>query len=189
VSAYEDFRKDFIDRPRRDGPDTRLLDELTPAERQHAEQQLLARVADSPAAQAGLAHLRSGAAVEPLRAVMRARRGSAAIRAAAALWKIAGDDEAFQVLRRAVERRPLWGRRPGRVDAAAVLARIERPAALAVLITALDDPDVAVRANALQAVAQRLRLNAEADALRSGHLTLPEFRAAASAALADGEQR
>jgi hypothetical protein len=68
-----------------------------------------------------------------------------------------------------------------------VLRRIERPAALLPLVEALDDRDVAVRANARLAVTERLHLNAEADAMDSGRRSLADFRAAARAALGEAE--
>ena len=71
--------------------------------------------------------------------------------------------------------------------AAAALTHIDRPDALAVLIDAIDDRDSIVQANARMAVAQRLRLNAEWDALRSGYLSVPQFQAIARTALARGE--
>lgn len=55
-----------------------------------------------------------------------------------------------------------------------------------VLINAVDDRDSIVQANARMAVAERLRLNAEWDALRSGYMSVPEFPATARTALARG---
>lgn len=165
----------------------RLLDELSPTDRQRAEQLLLSRIAQSSDAVTGLVHLRSHTAIGPLRDRLRHRSGSVAVRAAIALWRITEDEQALSLLIRTVEHRPVWGRRPGRADAAAALTHIDRPDALAVLIDAIDDRDPIVQANARMAVAERLRLNAEWDALRSGYLSVPEFQAIARTALARGE--
>jgi len=179
---YRRFQRTFFDAPQRDGPDVRVLDELTPAEREQAEQTMLAHLPDFNA-MSGLAYLCSTRAVEPLREVMRTRRGTYGVLAAIALWKIRPDREAFALLCRTVEERPRLRRRPERVDAAAALTHIDRREAVTALITALGDRDIAVNANAWSAVPERLRLNAEADAWGSGHMTLREFRALAWAAL------
>jgi len=178
---YRRFLRTFFDAPQRDGPDVRVLDEFTPAELEQAELQMLARLPDRHAMR-GLTYLRSTRAVEPLRALMRGER-RIGVHAAIALWDIRPDQEAFALLCRTVENRPRLWRRPERLDAAAALTHIDRREAIAALITALDDRDIAIRANAKQAVRERLRLNAEADAMRSGHMTLREFRALAQAAL------
>jgi HEAT repeat protein len=184
---YREFRRAFFGVLHRDGPDVRVLDALTPSERQLAERELLDRIDDRRVgldAMTGLAYLRSRAAIGPLRSIMRDRRDWRTVHVAIALWKIDQDEEAFRTLSRAVERQPWWGRDPARVHAAAMLRHIDRPAALPPLIGALDDRDVAVRANAKQAMRERLGLDAEADALKSGQMTVKEFRAAARAALA-----
>jgi hypothetical protein len=179
---YVRFLRTFFDPPQRDGPDFRVLDELTPAERERAEELMLDRLVDSPVAMQGLAYLRSANAVAPLRALMQ-RKGAVSVDAAIALWDIRPDREAFALLCRTVEYRPRWRRRHERVAAAAKLTHIDRREALAALITALDDRDIAVSANAEGAVRERLRLNAEADARRSGYMSLREYRALAWAAL------
>lgn len=185
--AFERFRRDFLERPQRDGPDVRLLDDLSPADRQRAEQLLLSRIAESPAAMTGLVHLRSHAAIEPLRYLLHHRSSDVAVDAAIALWRITEDEQALSLLIRTIEQRPVRGRHPGRAYAAAALTHIDRPDALAVLIDAVDDRDPIVQANARMAVAERLRLNAEREALVSGHLSAPEFQALARTALARGE--
>lgn len=180
--AYTRFLRTFFQAPQRDGPDLRVLDELSVAEREQAEELMLARLPDSLEAMEGLGYLRSTRAVEPLRELMRRGR-SLSVHAAIALWRIRPDQEAFNLLCQAVKDRPRLRRRPERVDAAAALTHIDRREALAALITALDDRDIAVRANAEQAVSERLRLNAEADAMASGQMSLREFRERAWAAL------
>lgn len=143
---------------------------------------MLARLADSLVAMQGVAYLRSAKAVHPLRELIR-HKGGVAVHAAIALWDIRPDREAFALLCHTVEHRPRWRRPNERIDAAAKLTHIDRREAIAALITALDDRDIAVSANALQAVQERLRLNAEADAMRSGYMSLREYRALAWAAL------
>ena len=138
----------------------------------------------STAAMDGLAHLRSQAALGPLREIMQAGRDRRAVHAAMALWRIDRDEAAFRKLCRVVEDRPWLRRNPARVDAAAMLRQIERPAALVPLIGALDDRDIAVRANAKLAMRERLGLHAEADALKRGEMTVEELRRAARTALA-----
>ena len=118
---------------------------------------------------------------------MRAGSDRRAIRAAIALWIVDQEEAAFQKLCRVVEEGPRFGGNPARVDAA-MLRRIQRPAALIPLIGALDDRDVAVRANAKPAMRERLGLHAEADALKHGKMTVEEFRRAARAALARGRR-
>jgi len=178
---YRRFLRTFFDAPQRDGPDVRVLDELTPAEREQAEQQMLARLPDRHAMR-GLAYLRSTRAVEPLRELIHHQRYTG-VHAAIALWDIRPDREALALLCRTVEDRPRLRRRPERVHAAAALTHIDRREAVSALITALDDRDIAVGANARLAVQDRLRLNAETDAWCSGHMHLREFRALAQAAL------
>ena len=184
---YRRFRQVFFDEPHRDGPDMLALDALDPTERRAAERELLDRIDDpavSTAAMDGLAHLRSQAALGPLREIMQAGRDRRAVHAAMALWRIDRDEAAFRTLCRVVEDRPWLRRDPARVDAAAMLRQIERPAALVPLIDALDDRDIAVRANAKLAVRERLGLHAEADALKRGEITVEELRRAARIALA-----
>lgn len=183
--AYRCYRRVFFEERHRDGPSVPVLDALSPAERRLAEQELLAELTERKSYDAvrGLAHLRSRPAIEPLRAIMRTGRLWWSVQAAKALWAIDADEEAFRTLCRAVADRPWVGRRFGRYDAAAALRWIDRPAALIPLIGALDDRDPLVQAHAREAVAQRLRLHAEADALRSGQMGVPEFRARAWAAL------
>ena len=127
---YQEFRRTFFEHLHRDGPDVRVLDALAPAGRQAAERELLDRIDDRVVgvnAIKGLAYLRSRDAVEPLRSIMRNRRNRRAVHAAIALWKIRHDEEAFQELCRTVARRPLWGRDPARVDAAAMRGRSSVP--------------------------------------------------------------
>ena len=180
---YARFLRTFFESPQRDGPDVGVLKELSPAEREEAEQVMLDHLPDSFNAIRGLAYLPSDRAVEPLRHMMHDRPGIYGVLAAIALWKLRSDQEAFELLCRTVENKPRWRRRNERIDAAAALTHIDRREAVAALITVLDDRDIAVRANAAIAVADRLRLNAEADARASGYMSLEEFRALAWAAL------
>jgi hypothetical protein len=178
---YTRFEEAFFGTPRRDGPDVTILDELTPAQRERAEQQLINRLPESGAMD-GLAHLGSRRAVEPLRTLMQGPRPTN-VYAAIALWGIRPDPEALAVLCHSVEHRPRLRRRHERAYAAAALRNIDRQEAIAALITALEDRDIAVRANAELAVQERLRLNVETDARDSGHMTRSEFRTLAWAAL------
>jgi HEAT repeat protein len=130
----------------------------------------------------GLVHLGSRRAINPLRELMHAHRPTN-VYAAIALWGIHPDAEALAVLCHSVEHRPWLGLRNERAYAAGTLRYIDRREAVAALITAMDDRDIAVRANAKLAVKEQLRLNAEADARDSGHMTRSEFRAFAWAAL------
>jgi len=178
---YARFQETFFEHPHRDGPDTTTLDELTPPEREQAEQQLIDHLPNRGAMN-GLVHLNSQRAINPLRELMQGQRPDN-VYAAIALWRIRPDAEALAVLCHSVEHRPRLRHRPERVYAASTLARIDRREAVAALITALDDRDIAVRANAELAVQEQLHLNAEADARDSGHMTRREFRALAWAAL------
>jgi hypothetical protein len=130
----------------------------------------------------GLAYLPSRRAVEPLRKLMRGRR-PADVYAAVALWTIRPDAEALTLMCRSVRQRPRFGKRHERNDAAATLRRIGRREAVEALLTAIDDRDIAVRANASLGVKEQLRLNAENDAMTSGHMSLSEYRALAQDAL------
>lgn len=183
-AAFERFVDSFVEHPRRDGPDLGLLDALTTTERASAEQLLLDRIDTAAGAVAGLAHLRSQRAVEPLLAIMRRGSGSGSVHAAEALWKIREDPEALRTLCATLEHRPLLKQPMARGYAAAALAQIDRSDALVTLIGALDDRDSAVRGNALRGAAQHLGLDAEVAELRAGRITRSEFAAAARAALA-----
>ena len=178
---YARFEEAFFGTPQRDGPDVTILDELTPTQREQAELQLIGRLPESGAMD-GLVHLGSRRAVEPLRKLMQGPRPTN-VYAAIALWGIRPDPEALTVLCQSVEHRSRLRRRHERAYAAAALRNIDRREAVAALLTALDDRDIAVRANAELAVQERLRLNAEADARDSGHMTRSAFRALARAAL------
>ncbi|HET6213587.1 MAG TPA: hypothetical protein VFE14_12055, partial [Micromonosporaceae bacterium] len=121
--AWEDLLDEFLRQQ-----DLSLLDGLTPYEREHVIDALLAAAArgNIPAIQ-GLAHLRADRAAEPLQAIMRRYGGTVRIYAAAAVWWLRRDPEALGTL--CTE---LTGRRPrrrteDRVHAAAVLSQIDHP--------------------------------------------------------------
>ena len=185
---YREFERQFFEHLHRDGPDMLALDALDAAERAAAERALLARIDDPREGTIpidGLAYLRSRAAIPQLTEIMCAGRDRRAVHAAIALWKIDNDESALQKLCRVVEDRPLFRRNNwARVDAAAMLKRIERPAALVALIDALGDRDTVVDANAKQAMRDRVGLGAEVDAVKYGRMSVEELRAAARTALA-----
>lgn len=181
-TPYGRFLRTFFDVSHRDGPNMRVLDALSPLERERAEQELIDHLPRVDVIQ-GLAHLGSAKAIEPLRNLLNGDRWIA-IHAASALWDIASDREALRVLCRSVEDRPWIRRRGERLYAAAKLRYgVDNRDAVATLINAINDRDTTVRAHAQLGVAERLRLNAEADALGSNQMTIDEFRVLAREAL------
>jgi hypothetical protein len=179
--AYARFHEEFFGSGQRDGPNASVLNDLSIQDRERAEQELLDHL-PSRNAMHGLAYLLSRRAVEPLRKLARGRRPRN-VHAAIALWTIRPDAEALSVMCRSVTERPRFGKRHERTDAAAKLRLIRRREAIEALLTALDDRDTVVRANAGLGVKEQLRLNAEDDAMTSGYVTLREYRALAADAL------
>jgi HEAT repeat protein len=157
MAAWEEFLEEFFGRPRRDGPDLRVLDALTDPEREQAVDLLLTAACrgDIRAIQ-GLVHLRARRAVEPLRTVMREYDGFVRVYAAAALWWLDRDPQALATLCREAVRRPRLRGAPHRAHAAAVLSQIDDDAARRALAQVIHDPEYELRYHAYHGLASVL---------------------------------
>lgn len=151
MAGWDRFLDEFFRRPSRDGPDLGVFDGLSPPEREHAVDLLLAAAAEGNIhAIQGLGHLRADRAAEPLRSIMRGYGGLVRVYAAAALWWLRRDPEALSTLCREAVHRPRLRGAPHRVHAAAVLSQIDEDAARRALAQVIHDPEYELRYHAYE---------------------------------------
>ncbi len=101
-NAYQRFVREYLEATsleRRDGPPIEIIDELTPEEKEKAEEELIKRLSiwDDWAA-IGLGHMKSAKAAPALYALLPKAFGSVKARIATALWKICGDEKMLQIV-------------------------------------------------------------------------------------------
>jgi hypothetical protein len=153
-AAYERFHTSFFDddsNSARDGLDFESLRALEGAERQRAEDELLARLPDIRAIM-GLGELRAVAAAPELRKVFDRERPQASyklIASAVALWRIAPDPAYVDAVAGAVAHASSPERR---MEAVLATRELRDAGAVPALVGALDDEDELVRSHAVDAL-------------------------------------
>jgi HEAT repeat protein len=129
-----------------DGLDADALARLQGAERQEAEQMLIAALDSGdyrPAA--GLAVLRSHGAMDKLKQQLSGTSGDQRIQTAFALWRTEKYPPAVDAVIDVLQHYPGWG---SRLNAAITLREMKTPASLEALWQALQDPEDLVRHHA-----------------------------------------